>query len=143
MRRQIDGLGYTPDVLTTATELPSRPDWDPLVHRVLEHVLPSGRINDQLRQEGVVPEKDVEALLLAREQRRVELAEVVTGLLALLQRIQNEAILKPDRVARVALTALELVVPGFQDPEVGRTGAGIPPTLSAVLRAAHPPEEGL
>lgn len=118
-------------------------DGDP-VHPRLELVRRRGRVLPELREQRVVLDQDVQTLLLAREQGRVERAEVVPRLLGLLDRVQDETVLQLDGVLRVALATLEEVLPGLRkDPEVRDAGAGVQLALrtDVAVVQGHPPAD--
>ena len=109
-----------------------------VVHPSLKRVLAVRWIGHELRNERIVTEEKVESLLLTREQGRVKIAKIIASLLRMLDGMQDEAILEPSRIVRIALTPLEGVFSRlWKDPEVGNAGAGMLRTLGAHPTVVH------
>lgn len=133
MRGQIHDLRDVPDWQTLRTVEPAGVDGD-VIHPSLERVLVAHRADYKIRQQRVVPEKDVEPLLLAREQGGVEIAKIFASLRRMLDRVQNETVLQTDRIFRITLATFEQVATRFrQDPEVIDARAGMLLALCADL----------
>jgi len=109
-----------------------------VVHPSLERVFVVGRADHELRNERIVAEEKVEPLLLTREQGGVEIAKIISSLLGVLDGMDDEAILEPNRVVRVALTPFEGVLSGLREnPEVRNTSARMDLALGANPAMIH------
>lgn len=113
------------------------------VHPALERVLVIRRAHYFLRETRVVLEQDVEPLLLAGEQPGIQQTEIISSDLRVLDRMNDETVLEPNRVVRVAFATLERIFAGFrQDPKVRDARARMLCTLRthpAVLSNRHLP----
>ena len=108
MRWQVHHLGGVANGQPQAAVATRCVDRD-VVHPALESVLVVRLAHHLLRDEWVVPDQELKPLLLAREQGHEQIIEIVAGLLGVLNRVNDEAVLEADRIFRIALAALEQV----------------------------------
>jgi hypothetical protein len=95
----------TQSTTTKTTVLPCRAYRD-VIHARLEVVLVLRRANEHLGVTRIVREQNLKAFLLAWEKGRPEFLEILAGFMRPLKGVDDEAILQPNRVVRIALAAL-------------------------------------
>jgi hypothetical protein len=95
----------TQSTTSKTTILPSRANWN-VIHARLEVVFILRRANEHLGVARVVSKQNLKPFLLAWEKGRPELLEVLARLVRALKGVDDEAVLQPDGVVRIAFAAL-------------------------------------
>jgi hypothetical protein len=113
-----------------------------VVHPALKSVRRVPVVEYEFEEVRRLLHEELETLLLARKQRRIQDFKVLPRLPGVLQGMQDEGVGQPDGVLRIALATLQRVDARRQDPEVPRTRARELPTLSTAVFAAHLPKIG-